>query len=180
MNENRPDDTALSNPATADARPAESGSGTSAAARIQGVIAKLEAATEGSCELDVAVIRAVFGYAFHAPLWHGLHYTTSLDDALTLLPGDCGWALDSCGSASVHSLAEKADHIGYLIIGECGLLLDEPLRTPALALTIAALKARVSLATESHTPRSQPGVSAETSAPDDGANPTERNDGKDQ
>ena len=56
------------------------------------IIAKLEAATEGSETLDVAICRAIGGYTEDTPLWHVLDYTRSLDTAVTLVPD--GMSLD--------------------------------------------------------------------------------------
>ena len=130
---------------------------------MKDLIAKLEVATDGSRELDAEVACALdpkrhspnkiepgcysdgkgeirgavapdFFYS-KAPL-----YTTSLDAALTLVPEGCGWIVESDGGASVHRL-EKAAGGGFPIIGEFGIY-GEPASTPALALSIAALKAR--------------------------------------
>ena len=101
------------------------------------LIARLEAAEIGSRELDAAIydaidspaikIKTTLDYDFPA-------YTTSLDAALTLVPEGLAWGV-----------ADRKDKSKPLAI--CGHA-DNPMTetyaaTPALALCIAALKARV-------------------------------------
>ena len=119
------------------------------------LIAKLEAATEGSRELDAEIYWAVDNAAAQRAYWNaalglprkltglmpsGLgrigvecsapHYTASLDAALTLLPAGYGAV-----SASINESGKSSVRIGHpYVFGEGA--------TPALALTIAALKAR--------------------------------------
>ena len=108
------------------------------------LIEKLEAATEGSRELDAEIAHAVTFNADHADLVSrrscacSPHYTTSIDAALTLVPKDCTWSLDSTGYAIV-----MRPGLGFL--SERG---DEEFHgrndEKALAVCIAALKARLS------------------------------------
>jgi len=97
---------------------------------MEGIIARLEQATEGSDELDVLIARRMCGYGPTDPMWHALPYTTSLDAAKTLVPDHLGWIVDELGNAAViyrHTLRRwDARHPGK----------------PALALCIAALRAR--------------------------------------
>lgn len=107
------------------------------------LIARLEAAKEGSRELDAAIDIYVTGGS-SADLAYVLedvdrtlrpkHYTTSLDAALTLVPKgyfgeiDFGFLVDK-QAAWVRKNNDTPRVIGYG-------------KTPALALCIAALKAR--------------------------------------
>ncbi len=130
---------------------------------LDGLIARLEAASEGSRELDYDIFRAVNE---HARAWlddyppAGLSaYTASIDDALTLVPtheqGAWPWCvlypaykregqIGETGMASFKYMDGKAyagvrnpimSHMRYDYEGYGP--------TPALALCIAALKARV-------------------------------------
>jgi hypothetical protein len=91
---------------------------------MKDLIAKLEAAAEGSIELDQAIGAAL-------DLWPIDAYTRSLDDALTLVPE--GWAWKTW---AVNVEGEM----------ECGAAVNFERKahapTPALALCIAALRAR--------------------------------------
>jgi hypothetical protein len=91
------------------------------------LIARLEAAAEGSRELDAAIAVAVFGGGSHDP-GTAPHFTTSLDAALTLVPEGRGWLMRSVGGR------------GFAAISNAGEASQA--KTPALALCIAALKAR--------------------------------------
>ena len=122
---------------------------------MDSLIAKLEAATEGSRELDGIIAREIgavpkgediihpispdlgrFGIgAFDA--WDAPHYTTSLDAALTLVPPKYKWMLENWNCTDMPR--------------EYGVTLeddgpDDPITTSAptiaLALCIAAIKAR--------------------------------------
>lgn len=112
---------------------------------MKDLIEKLEAATEGSRELDAEIAIAsgtapvgafrpcasldngTFGTGAYS-LWSAPHYTSSLDAALTLVLKGFGWNVnDDCGDVAV--------------FGETGEFRGDG-RTPALALCIAALKAR--------------------------------------
>lgn len=116
------------------------------------LIAKLEAATEGSVELDEGIATVVYGPPEHAvlpggqrsrmPLWRYPNgnlmgslvppYTTSLDAALTLVPK--GFDLEISTHPNVHAeiWVRTSEHRDG----------EQRGATPALALTIAALKAR--------------------------------------
>ena len=98
---------------------------TPAAQKLDALVAELEKATEGSREFDAAIY-----IKLQAPLGLIPHYTTSLDAALTLVPEGMAWTILSgalhaacVGDASTGNPVTKA-------------------ATPALALCIAALKAR--------------------------------------
>jgi len=99
------------------------------------LIRRLEAATGPDREIDADIGR-VFG-RLKPPYPHDagfeyLRYTESLDAALTLVPEDCRWELGV-----------------YPMLGFCGAVWTDVLhrgfgRTPAIALLIAALRARES------------------------------------
>lgn len=135
---------------------------------MKDLIAKLEAASEGSRELDILIACAVGDYEIResecdgmSELWHitqpyawlvgsefqwhkfdGPFYTTSIDAALTLVPEGMAWSIDS--GYVVNSYAGRP--IAQLIFrdGETGnqSTIDGVGNTPALAICIAALKAR--------------------------------------
>lgn len=109
------------------------------------LIAQLEAATEGSRELDVEVYRLVdpIGSAVCVARW-GVrefvpHYTTSIDEALTLVSE--GWGIGQLWEAvnpkerPWWGVSLRRDE-PYRVLK----ILDAP--TPAIALCIAAIKAR--------------------------------------
>lgn len=113
------------------------------------LIAALEAADEGSRELDDAIADAIWGQrqpitrpgghmrmcwqrdtAF--PCSISPYFTTSLDAAVTLVPDGWEWHVSASGKVVVR-------------IDESGLdehYIQANARTPALALCIAALRAR--------------------------------------
>lgn len=93
------------------------------------LIERLEAASGAAFALDAAIARAS-GYAS----WPPRAYTASLDAALTLVPEGHKWVLHSDGCAGV-KLCDMGDD-DDLPTGE------DWAATPALALCIAALKAR--------------------------------------
>ena len=98
------------------------------------LIARLEAATEGSRELhaETAGLRwNSVGFYYHQNgVDHtGPNYTTSLDAALTLVPEEFDWTLGHTNS-------------GLTIHAQVGPKIECFADTPALALCIAALKAR--------------------------------------
>ena len=127
---------------------------------MQELIAKLEAASEGSREFDADIekcIKKLSGAVSPAPGWlagpvtgdnpiKAAYYTTSLNAALTLVPE--GFAVES-------ATIWPGKPSGFVIVGthefrgerwhssKDGRWLGEG-ATPALALTIAALKARAS------------------------------------
>ena len=55
--------------------------------------------------------------------------------ALELVPDNCGWQIESYGTASIHSLKRRPGIIGFLITG------GGEAATPALAIAIAAVRA---------------------------------------
>lgn len=114
---------------------------------LAGLIKRLEAASEGSRELDGAIYCAISNLEFVR--WDGAGivyrgrngighidahvvkpYTTSLDAALTLKPD--GYAA---------SVMERQDGSGWARIANTAIGFTELGATPALALCIAALKA---------------------------------------
>jgi len=114
---------------------------------MKSLIAELEAATEGSRELDDAIWLMAnrqhwFGKGWRYDLEFAANYTTSLDAALTLVPE--GWSL-----ANLYDAIDQKDRpwVGAI------LRRDEPryslpekvlgAPTYALALCIASLKARL-------------------------------------
>lgn len=111
------------------------------------LITRLEQATEGSQELDAAICRKVgiavrmVGVRNHLPVDNRdvpiPNYTTSIDAALTLVPEGC----------SVELIIDNESGISYAFITP-SLAIKGGSRefgcTPALALCIAALKARES------------------------------------
>lgn len=126
---------------------------------MDGLIARLEAASEGSRELDIE-IAALSGYehmwdtagddAFVAKVKEPgdtrprvcdlcPRYTRSLDAALTLLPEGCGWACDTRpGETSGHRTLPRA-WVSRFDDGHC---FPDIAATIELALCIACLRAR--------------------------------------
>ena len=107
------------------------------------LITELESAPEESRELDVAIARSLgrntYGEDQEVTLADGNktlepipHYTTSLDAAVTLVPEEWHWEITDIGTAWVgtHLTAQKV------------VKFAANAATPALALCIAALKAR--------------------------------------
>lgn len=118
---------------------------------LTSLIERVEAATEGSRELDIAICQAtdtngyrieddgtilVSGDMGEGPGWFNIGYeappySTSIDSALTLLPERCGWIVSNgrvwhdepLGGARITSLEAEA-------------------ATPCLALLAAILRAR--------------------------------------
>lgn len=133
---------------------------------MKDLIERLEAAAEGSRELDAEIAREVgtapeegpAPYAWHFDGWDfyraeaadahvpmrrwGLkHYTTSLDAALSLVPEEwTAWALNS--TRRKRSFTAELSRLTECDSGEDWR--HASASTPALALAIAALKARVS------------------------------------
>lgn len=116
------------------------------------LIAKLEAATEGSRELDVEIVFALYPESVYRPqcvgdepiFWSEPYYkrecpafTTSLDAALTLVPEGQGW-----GVLAGEPGTDGVFHNAYVTKPRDVPLQSGPCRTPALALCIAALNAR--------------------------------------
>lgn len=92
---------------------------------MRDLIARLEAATGPDRELDAEIADAV---EFDPTCLHSPAYTASIDAAMTLVPPDTGiWGVAKLGDQyTAH--AGNPDHEGA---------------TPALALCIAALRARM-------------------------------------
>lgn len=102
------------------------------AVTLDELIAALEAAREGSCELDAKIAALCHPTD---PDW----YTTSVDAALTLMPkeGNC-WGVDWTPTRKFNHAYVSRNHVkkGHWLFDCYGAA------TPALALCIAALKAR--------------------------------------
>ncbi len=119
------------------------------------LIARLEAATEGSEELDIAIWDQIESWpAGHHPDWRiapngrEIHatmfapgYTTSIDGALTLIPEGWAWFVEWIGTP----FTEGAARLWIPSQRTRGLETEQfqtEAKTPALALCIAALRAR--------------------------------------
>lgn len=123
----------------------------------RGLIARIEAASEGSRPLDIEIARALepeapiwpFGYCTtdEEPIWQPRasgkcevpRWTTSLDAALTLVPEGCGVELSRYWLASADD-ARWSAVLRWGLSGAYADALDKP--TPALAIVAAALRAR--------------------------------------
>jgi len=100
---------------------------------VKDLIAKLEAATEGSRELDREVAKAVYGWKRVQPGYYVPRFTQSLDAALTLVPEGWEWFKPQNNYQSDKPRIEIFGPIDYQVAAAA---------TPALAICIAALKAR--------------------------------------
>ena len=101
---------------------------------MEQLIKDLEAATEGRSGLDERIYEAV--KTDLTPPGHS--YSQSLDAALTLVPEGCDWA-------SGHGKNSDGDVVTFACVGKedvAASAYDATASTPALALCIAALKAR--------------------------------------
>lgn len=107
---------------------------------MKDLIAKLESATEGSRELDALIWQALgnpvprrpdWPYHVPAPTW-----TTSIDAALSLVPEGWEWALE------FNQNNDETAWVATCRMGDPMLFIEPEAATPALALCIAALKAR--------------------------------------
>lgn len=101
---------------------------------MDSLIAELEQAQEGSRILDY---RIAYGDAYKGmaagDLMGAPHYTTNLQDALGLVPEGYSWQLKYWGSAKrCQGWVQLMSYDGF----------DSEGHSPALALTIASLKAR--------------------------------------
>lgn len=110
--------------------------------KMNDLIEKLEAATEGSRELDTDIWSAV-----RCPTLFNDRppYTTSLDAALTLVAEGWGWAaaeLDEGVPSAVTTNRKPQIKPGTLDSNPDKIDFRTKAATPALALCIAALKAR--------------------------------------
>lgn len=103
----------------------------------------VEAATEGSEDLDLAVHLAAFGQRI-GDRQTSTPWTRSLDAALSLVPEGWIWSLTNaaaapCGArAFIHPHPMPSELPSFETVGA----------TPALALTAAALKARAAMEEE--------------------------------
>lgn len=99
------------------------------------LIAALEAADGPGLDLDEAIKTGLSREGVWVPL--GLPpYTVSLDAALTLVPEGCGFTLN------VNRDTSEAEVFGEETGTSPWVIVHPARRTPALALCIAALKAR--------------------------------------
>lgn len=118
------------------------------------LIEKLEAAPEGSRELDAEIARWAHGDAAYLdqPYSTPMPYTTSLDAAMTLIPEGRTYGVGETRYYT-HPLTSETLEPDGKIFGWARVTKDTPIvasgeefeaeaPTPALALTIAALKAR--------------------------------------
>jgi hypothetical protein len=123
------------------------------------VIERLRVATTGSRDLDVMICAAVYGFnrdhrsssdssvsvlgalAALRGLNYAKHYTTSLDIAQTLVPTGWNWQLRTLyrGGENISRAIVANDSIGFVKDDEYG---EAEAATPALALCMAALRAR--------------------------------------
>ena len=101
------------------------------------LLEKLEAAEEGSRELDVAIAWAI---DYDPPPYTNIHqcprYTTSLDAAITLIPSDHEWDI----SVDLENKRAYAT-VGDDVWDECHAVIKTTAATPALAIVVASLKA---------------------------------------
>lgn len=117
------------------------------------LIARLEAAAEGSRELDAEIAIFLnpklaewerFGGELHGPsdsIFHAPHYTTSIDAALALVPEGWAWFAQRIGQPFSTGFAR----LWLPAARTKGLKIEQyqsEAATPALALVIAAMKAR--------------------------------------
>jgi hypothetical protein len=119
--------------------------------KYAGILERLEAAQEGSREMDLAIWRAVGEGAPDRVQWdienyylRGIapHYTTSLDAALQLVPEEVYRRLFiETSHPAKAGFIETHDEIK----GPSGLYFEAA--TPALAVCVAALKAKNAIAT---------------------------------
>ena len=105
------------------------------------LIKRLESATEGSRELDAAIIMSGLHVSMpDDPVGWPPKFTTSIDAALTLVPAGRPWSItqQSSGVGYFADIAIKDDDGWWFEADGPGS--EAP--TPALALCIAALRAR--------------------------------------
>ena len=110
---------------------------------LAALIERLESATEGSRELDLAIDR----WAREQHLPHvsraQLRYTQSLDAALTLVPGGARYKVGNLRQAWGYDLGRDVFQAALSDTGRRGFITGHA-ATAALALCIAALRARQS------------------------------------
>jgi len=126
---------------------------------MKDLIERLEKATGPDRELDADIHAAVYGgvpsqraphawmrsygpaFVFHDKEYgiatdkdsHARHYTASLDAALSLVPDGKDWHVEMCDGCALAAVGERID------------IAFEPHKFPAIALCIAALKARIAV-----------------------------------
>jgi len=103
------------------------------------LIARLEKATEGNRELDADILAALpapFSAPGHCQMRIAAHWTTSLDAAMKLVPEGANCHGYDASPAGVEAYVSRNNVASghWLCLGQAA--------TPALALCIAALKAR--------------------------------------
>lgn len=107
--------------------------------KITDLLARLESAMEGSGELDIEIARAVYGNDGQYR-----EFTRSLDSALTLVPdewrehGNIAWP----GYEDGVLMADARVDLGHVLSSGGAPRVQAFAATPALALCIAALRAR--------------------------------------
>lgn len=117
------------------------------------LIERLQNAAEGEWRLDYEIARSLGWYeaevsehweiAWFKPdskiqqLSGPPHYTTSLDAALTLVPEGCGWKVQRNLNGDCWAVVQRQDANRRIDIWAE----SDMLKTPALALCIAAMKA---------------------------------------
>ncbi len=106
------------------------------------LIARLEAATKGNRKLDYAIYEMVEPDGFRVPA----DFTTSLDAALTLVAEGMYWAVGAGKTRVDEPLYGAAIYEPQISDDPKTLAQGQTDATPALALCIAALKARVTQA----------------------------------
>lgn len=119
------------------------------AQQMSDLIKQLEALTEPCRECDSAISLAVDGYPFDVVMGelYGPAYTTSVDDAMTLVPK--GWVIEALRFWPTATPASRVA-LWETEVGDGGLWwhkskhtkTETEAATPAIALCIAALKAR--------------------------------------
>lgn len=139
-----------------DREPSETRTSTAARAALKDIIGRLEKATGHDRSIDADIHVLVTGKPLNMRCEHcgttGLYfprsYTLSIDDALTLVPEGYAWGLSSeppeIHGRTYHAAVCKGS---FAIIGESA----DYAPTPAIALCIAALKARASVDSSSST-----------------------------
>lgn len=104
---------------------------------MDALIERLEVASEGSATLDKDIHFALGGRSSELRS----NYTRSIDVALTLVPEGCAWTLLGGKRVAVTAVIWKGGEFGLeRVVGKS--------ETVALALCIAALKARTSTGKE--------------------------------
>lgn len=109
---------------------------------MKDLIDKLEKATGADGDLDFEISKAISGQ--HIVQYSGahLHYTSSVDDALMLVPEGYAWTIYTLRTG----LAEPFKYFASVSFPNEGCGSPADATTPAIAVCIAALKARQAIA----------------------------------